>query len=591
MGADAAEASERGWESGVVDTLVPMPKNAAISAVQQLPARGVELLVLALAVLVSPHLNGQTGVTYAVGSGAGGLVFDGTNIWVTGRSSVTKLLASTGATVGTYPVGSGAGGLVFDGTNIWVTTGFGGNRVTKLLASTGAILGVYPVGTSPAGIVFDGTNIWVVNYVSNTVTKLLASTGTLVGTYPVGVFPQALAFDGTNIWVANGGTNNTVTKLLASTGAVVDVLHVGSDPSGLVFDGTNIWVTNGESNTVMKLLASTGATLGTYPVGASPEGIAFDGTNIWVANGDSGTVTEVLAFTGATVGTYPVGDSPNSVLFDGTNIWVANVGSGTVTKISPAGFGNRPTISSNGIVPIGSAISIIQPGEWVSIYGNNLANGTTVWNGTFPASLGGTSVEINGKAAYLALVSPGQINLQAPDDTATGTVPVVVTTANGTAAATVTLAPFSPSFCLLDATHVAGIILRSDGSGAYGGGTYDILGPTGNSLGYPTVAARAGDRVELFGVGFGPTTPAVPAGQSFTGAAATTNAVQLSISVGSTPIFKTLIPSFAGLSSAGLYQINVTIPAGLGVGEASLEASVGSTTGHLTQSGVAISLR
>src|ERR1700733_13636869 len=69
-----------------------------------------------------------------------------------------------------------------------------------------------------------------------------------------------------------------------------------------------------------------------------------------------------------------------------------------------------------------------------------------------------------------------------------------------------------PSFNLLDGKHVAGIILRSDGSGAYGGGAYDIVGPTGTSLGYKTVAAKPGDTLVLFGVGFGPTKPAVPAG-------------------------------------------------------------------------------
>ena len=127
---------------------------------------------------------------------------------------------------------------------------------------------------------------------------------------------------------------------------------------------------------------------------------------------------------------------------------------------------------------------------------------------------------IDGKAAFLSYVSPGQINLQVPDDAATGVVPVVIMTGIGSALSTVTLARFGPSFFLLDATHVAGIILRSDGSGAYGGGTYDIIGPTGNSLAYPTVGAKAGDVVELFGTGFGPTNPAVLAGQAFFGSRA-----------------------------------------------------------------------
>jgi uncharacterized protein (TIGR03437 family) len=152
---------------------------------------------------------------------------------------------------------------------------------------------------------------------------------------------------------------------------------------------------------------------------------------------------------------------------------------------------------------------------------------TSTWNGDFPTSLAGTSVTIDGKSAYLWFVNPTQINLQAPDDTATGTVAVVVTTATGTATSTVTLAPSGPSFSLLDAKHVTAIILRPDRKGDYGGGAYDIVGPTGSSLGYATVAAKAGDVVELFGVGFGPTSPGVPAGQAFSGAAAATNTIVL----------------------------------------------------------------
>jgi uncharacterized protein (TIGR03437 family) len=129
---------------------------------------------------------------------------------------------------------------------------------------------------------------------------------------------------------------------------------------------------------------------------------------------------------------------------------------------------------------------------------------------------------------------------------------------------------------------VAGIILRSNGWGAYGGGTYDIVGPTGMSIGYSTVAAKAGDTIELFGTGFGPTNPAVQAGQPFSGAAPAANPVTLLINNAS------VTPSFAGLSGAGLYQINITLPAGLGAGDVPLVASVG---GVQTQTGIVISLQ
>jgi uncharacterized protein (TIGR03437 family) len=210
----------------------------------------------------------------------------------------------------------------------------------------------------------------------------------------------------------------------------------------------------------------------------------------------------------------------------------------------------------------------------VSIYGTNLASNAT-WTGNFPTMLGGTSVTIDGKPAYLSFASYGQINLQAPTDNATGVVPVVITTATGSVQSTVTLAQFGPEFFLLDGKHVAGIILRANGA-------YDIIGPTGSSLGYPTVAAKAGDSVALFGNGFGPTSPMVAAGVAFSGAAATTNPVSIRINNVS------VTPSFAGLSGAGLYQINLTIPAGLGSGDVALLAGVG---GVQTPAGVVISVQ
>ena len=272
----------------------------------------------------------------------------------------------------------------------------------------------------------------------------------------------------------------------------------------------------------------------------------------------------------------------------GGGVDITNDGGIEITILNSIGYslaapaGGAPTISANGVVPVYSTVTTIQSGEWISIYGTNLAASTVVWNGDFPTTLGGTSVTVNNKPAYLWYVSPTQINLQVPNDVATGTVPIVVKTAGNSVTSTATLAQVAPSFSLLDAKHVTGIILRSNGSGAYGGGTYDIVGPTGTSLGYRTVAAKTGDSVVLFAVGFGPTSPAVPAGQVYSGAAATTNPVNLRIN--NVPV----TPAFAGLSSAGLYQMNMTIPAGLGTGDVPLVASVG---GAQTQSTVVISLQ
>ena len=263
---------------------------------------------------------------------------------------------------------------------------------------------------------------------------------------------------------------------------------------------------------------------------------------------------------------------------------VTNALVGSINALAPYPLSAlpQPSIFPGGVVPVDSSSTTIQPGEWVSIYGSNLAAATATWNGNFPVTLGNTSVTIDGKPAYLSFVSPVQINIQAPDDTTTGTVPVVVTSDLGIAKSTVTLAPIAPTWLLQDPRHVAGIIFRSDGSGTNGGGAFDFIGPTGNSLGYRTVAAKAGDIVELFGGGFGPTSPAVPAGQAFAGAASTTNSVTVLINNVS------VTPFFAGLSAAGLYQINLVVPAGLGAGEATLADTV---NGVRTQANVVMAVQ
>jgi uncharacterized protein (TIGR03437 family) len=248
-----------------------------------------------------------------------------------------------------------------------------------------------------------------------------------------------------------------------------------------------------------------------------------------------------------------------------------------------AGGGSVPSISKNGVVPVFSSATTIQPTSWISIYGANLATTTALWTGNFPTTLGNASVTVNGKPGYLYYASPTQINLQAPSDTATGSVNVVVTTPSGSTTSTVTLGQYGPSFSLLDATHVAGIILRSNGSGAYGGGTYDIVGPTGTSLGYKTVAAKAGDSLVLFGVGFGPTNPVVAAAAQPPAAGAPITAI-LTMLMNN----KTVTPAFSGLTSAGLYQFNITVPAGLGTGDVPLSAMVGGVT---SPSGVVVSLQ
>jgi uncharacterized protein (TIGR03437 family) len=228
-----------------------------------------------------------------------------------------------------------------------------------------------------------------------------------------------------------------------------------------------------------------------------------------------------------------------------------------------------PLIVQGGIVPLYSTAGTIQPGSWVSIYGSHLAGAPAVWNGNFPTSLGGTSVTINSKPAYLWFVSPTQINLQAPDDSTSGVVNVTVTTYGGSASSTVTLSQYAPSFNLIGGKYAAAIVPTSNSPGNSGAG-YDIIGPTG-AFSFPTRPVKAGETLLLYGVGFGPTNPAVSAGKVFSGAASSVTPPRITVGGVAATV------TFAGLVQAGLFQFNVVVP-NAGSGDQALQATVGGTT-------------
>jgi uncharacterized protein (TIGR03437 family) len=531
-----------------------------------------------------------------------------------GSNNVSVIDTSSNTVIATVMVGSQPQGIAVtpDGASVYVANC--GGDVFVIDTATNKVSTKFPAGACPTGVVItpDGTRAYVTLTNANSVAAIDTSTNTVMTKIPVGDAPSGIAMapNGSHVYVANVGamaSGSSVSVIDTASNTVADTVglgNVGSVGVAITPDGSRVYVANAlgsvsvidtSSNTVSDTVTVSG-------IGNSPVGVAItpDGTRAYVltygANG-TGPVAVIDTPTNTIAAMVSVGTGPTGVGIspDGTRAYVTiatnvtGIGNGAVTVIDtssntvvdtvPVGstpFGivitsgssappPPPSISSGGIVP-----ATVQPGQWVSIYGSNLASGTTSWTGNFPTSLGGASVTIDGKLAYLSYVSPGQINLQIPNDSKTGAVPVAVTTGGGTGSSSVTLAQFGPTFFLLDGPmHVAGIILRSDGSGAYGGGRYDILGPTGNSLGYATVAAKPGDVVELYGSGFGPTNPKVLAGQAFSGAASTTNPVTLDINSVS------VTPAFAGLSGAGLYQINLTVPSGLGTGEVPLQGAVG----------------
>ena len=170
----------------------------------------------------------------------------------------------------------------------------------------------------------------------------------------------------------------------------------------------------------------------------------------------------------------------------------------------------RPLDRITGISNNASGAPAIESGSWVSIYGSGLAATTRPWQASdfsgnnLPTTLDNVSVQIDGKKAAISYVSPGQLNVQAPTDTATGPVPVQVTNSYGTATGTATLQNYSPAFFTFQAKYAAALH-NTDGVYVAPAGCF---GSAATSR-----PAQPGETLQIYATGFGPTTPAVPAGQ------------------------------------------------------------------------------
>jgi uncharacterized protein (TIGR03437 family) len=212
---------------------------------------------------------------------------------------------------------------------------------------------------------------------------------------------------------------------------------------------------------------------------------------------------------------------------------------------------SRPTLVSMAGVTNGATLHAGAPaGSWVTLFGDGLSTTTRTWTASdfsgdrLPESLDGVSVQINNQPAAVYYVSPKQLNVLAPDAIADGDVQVTVTNATGASTpVTASLRRFMPGFFQFPQEYAAAV--RPDGS---------TIAPAGLIDGVTSTPARPGETIVLFGTGFGPTNPATSAGQVVSAPAPTANPVEIQIDTQQATV------SFAGLTSAGLYQFNVTVP-------------------------------
>ena len=296
------------------------------------------------------------------------------------------------------------------------------------------------------------------------------------------------------------------------------------------------------------------------------------------------------------------GINPNTYLF-WDKLHPTTVGHSYVASIAYSAilsaFGGPAYTCSNTLTPVIAGVdsasayggySYFTSGSWLEIKGSYLADPTdprlnnatvsTQWttsdfNGpNAPTSLDGISVSINGKPAYVWYVSPTQLNVQAPQDSAQGPVAITVTNCKATSAPAMLprqpLAPglLAPSNYTVNSKPYMVATFVSDGA-------YVLNTSAGAGFGLTSRPAKPGDQIIAYGVGFGDVTPSILPGVVVGQGNQLVNPVTFSFGSAQAAL------SYWGLAGSfvGLYEFYLTVPAGLANGDYQI---------NVTENGVAL---
>jgi uncharacterized protein (TIGR03437 family) len=381
---------------------------------------------------------------------------------------------------------------------------------------------------------------------------------------------------GLSIAIATGIVSGTPTSASGSPYSVtVTVTDSTGKTASMAYSltvGTGVTITGPASLPV--------ATLGAAYTSTTITAAGGSGVYTWSATGLPAGLS-IGASTGAITGT-PTGTTSGTAT---VVVTVTDTSSNTASKTysltvnQPSG---SPVITS--VTTAAGGQMFIGPNMWTSIYGTGFTapNFTDTWSnaiknsatGALPTMLDNVSVMVGGVPAYVYYISATQINVLTAN---IGFGPLAVMVTNGTGSSNIVMSTSQgqdPAF--FEWANASGqtpgdtsqqpVATHSDYTYAAANGTFGTT---------PSVPAKPGETITLWGAGFGATTPANPFGVAIpsTGGpfVTTQNVVVL---LNNAPI--TVVNNNAILTpgDAGLYQMAVTIPAGLANGTYPISVSV-----------------
>ena len=475
--------------------------------------------------------------------------------------------------------------------------------------------------SSPGGLAFDASgNLYIADTGNNVIRKISGTTITTVagvqgqgpayggdlGAATVANLwgPTAIAFDSAgNYYIADNGnsrirkvdTAGIITTFVGASGGTTGTAGKLSAPNGVWVDASGaLYIADSNDARVARYVPPSDFSnvAGTNVAGFSgdggqakfaqlnkPVGIAMDAAgNIYLADTNNSRIRKITTdgiittIAGKGGGGYS-GDGgsatsavlnfPRSIAVspNGT-VYIADTGNHAIRVLTPT----FPAIASNGVGNAASYTPRISPGALASIFGTGFGNATFVADDGRPwptSTTGLVGVQVNGVAAPLYFVSPGQINFQVPWATpTTGTVNVAAAVNGGSSnIAAVPVGTAAPGL-FYDQVSGAAIVQNTP--------DYSL-----NSASNP---APAGSTIVAYLTGTGPVAPAAKDGTPAPGDTLSWAASAYSAKIGSvaaTVSFAGLTPGFIGLA-----QMNIVVPSTLAPGVYPLSVTIDGQTSN-----------
>ena len=233
---------------------------------------------------------------------------------------------------------------------------------------------------------------------------------------------------------------------------------------------------------------------------------------------------------------------------------------GAIDSVKSDGSNLHPVYAPRAISPRGVASPILgfppSRGSLISVFGTNLNSDqiTSAPGFPLPESLAGVRVFVNSRPIPMVSVTPWQVNAQAPQDLPAGTVNVQLGFSDGSV---------SPpdAVNILNSAPVPFTQFLKSADGRNGYWQIAAFHAGTGTLADDDHPATGKEVLEMFGVGFGPTNPPVPAGLPSPAKPPARARSIPEVHIGG----QTVRVLFAGLAPglAGVYQVNVVVPAGL----------------------------